>query len=274
MSYYTDPSRYFAEMELHGSKKKVFIEGDSWFSIPDIANVPIQLESKFDLSILCLANPGNRLEDMTTGFQLQRRQNLLGDAAQGQKWDVIMLSAGGNDVLGPNLKHLLQPAASVTAEDYLNQDTIAQVYGQIRQHLQSIMQLRDQSPLNHDTPIVIHSYSYLTPRNFGHHFLLWNLLGPWVYPQFLSLGILDCGLQQAICTLLTDRFYAMLCEMAAAPGANLHVVDVRQTVPPVPALVRDLKSLLWDDELHPSSEGYAMITESGFVPVLKKLGIV
>lgn len=277
MSYYTDVGRYFAEMEMHGSKKKVFIEGDSWFSIQDIANIPIQLDSKFDLSMLCVAFPGNRLIEMIGGLQQERRQKLLGDSIHGQQWDVIILSAGGNDVLGPNLKHLLQAPASansLVAQDYLNAEAIASVYGEIRRNLEAILQIRDQSSVNAQTPVMLHSYSYLTPRNYGHHILKWNVTGPWVYPQFLDLGITDCALQQAICTALTDRFYDMLCEMAALPNANLHIVDCRQTVPPVPAEVRDEKSDLWDDELHPSSKGYEMITDTGFVPMLRKLGIV
>lgn len=277
MSYYTDPRRYFAEMELHSSKKKVLVEGDSWFSIPDIANVPIQLDGKFDLSMLCLATPGNRLLEMTSAPQVAQRQSLLADERFGQKWDVILLSAGGNDVLGPNLMQLLQASSnplSMNPQDYLNQAAIESVYAEIRQRLESIMQTRDASGMNAATPIVIHSYSYLMPRNYGHHILMWNIRGPWVLPQFLQFGIINPALQQAICSVLTDRFYAMLCEMAAVPGANLHVVDVRATIPPVEAAIRDLKSVLWDDELHPSSDGYAIITEQGFVPTLKKLGIV
>jgi len=60
MAYYTRAADYWAEFAAHGLKKKILFEGDSWFSIPDIANIPIQIDSTLDLSILCTAAPGDR----------------------------------------------------------------------------------------------------------------------------------------------------------------------------------------------------------------------
>jgi lysophospholipase L1-like esterase len=274
MAYYTDERQYFDELEQHNHLKKILCDGDSWFSIPDIANIPIQLDSQFDLSILCLADPGATLAELAGGMPFARLQRLLHEPQFGQHWDAILISSGGNDVLGPDIQRMLQPASGDQVQDYINNAAQEQVYATIRQRIEAILAVRDQSPINADTPVIFHSYSYMTPRNVAHRVLAFNVAGPWVYPALLALGITDSALQQAISRELTDRFYQLLQSIAADARRNFHVVDVRSVIAPVPASERDGQAALWSDEIHPNSAGFACLTEQGFALMLRQLGIV
>lgn len=273
MAYYTDEHLYFAELAQHCHLKQILCEGDSWFSIPDIANIPLQLQNRFDLSLLCLADPGVTLAELSEGMAFARLRRLLGNEQFGQRWDAVLISIGGNDVLGPDMPRLLQPATSNRVEDYINPVAQQQVFDRIRQRIASILALRDQSEINADTPLIFHSYSYITPRNVGHKVLAFRVAGPWVYPALLALGITDCGLQQAISRELTDRFYHLLQELAGQ-SRQVHVIDVRNIIAPVPCAERDAQSDLWNDEIHPSSAGFACLAEQGFIPALHQLGLL
>ncbi len=275
MPYYTDDNRYFHELELHGSLKKVLFEGDSWFSIPDIANIPIQIDSKCDLSILCLAYPGDTLEDISEGRQFIKLTALIEDNRFGQQWDALCLSAGANDIVGPNLKKLLKNPgnASTNPYDYLIPAELERRLAQVKDRLLKIIAMRDASKINQELPILVHSYAYMTPRNVAHQVLAWKVAGPWVYPYMVAVGITDCSLQQNIARILLNSYLGIIFSIANTPNTNFHVIDIRSALAPVTCEERDTDFSLWRDELHPTSKGFAQITEIGFIPALRKLGI-
>ncbi len=277
MAYYTDERRYFHELAEHCDKKRILFAGDSWFSIPDLANIPIQFEKHCDLSILCLANPGDTLAELVQGAQFERLCKVIGGDKDGQKWDALVFSAGGNDVLGPDIASVLKPpavAGSLNPQDYLDDAALAKHYAQIRQRLMVLRQIRDASATNRQTPIFIHSYSRVTPRDAGHKVLAWKLAGPWIYPKLMAQGITDCALQSALVGVLNDLFFAQLQSIANEPNANFHLIDVRHVLPPVPFALRDVGNELWDDEIHPSSKGFEILACQHFIPALRQMGIV
>lgn len=277
MSYYTDIGRYWKEASRHIHKTKLLIEGDSWFSIPDIANIPVQLDSMLDLSILCLANPGDTLEDLSSGSQFKRIESLIKNSRYGQKWDAVMLSCGGNDVIGPEIKKLLRTPSdesSLNPIDYINISSVDEVTKLIKKRLILIKRLRDRSTINSKTPIFVHTYCYLTPRNVAHEIFAWKVAGPWIYPHMIDRNIINCKLQQGIVSILLDKFYDILNEIQNEPGSNFYVIDIRQSLKPVACASRDTESEYWDDEIHPSSKGFSRITKNFFVPALKKASVI
>ncbi|MCW5596612.1 MAG: hypothetical protein KIT42_12135 [Rhodocyclaceae bacterium] len=262
---------------MHGSKKKILIEGDSWFSIPDVANIPIQLDSELDLSILCLANPGDTLEELTEGSQFIKLASLIKDNRFGQKWDALILSAGGNDVIGPKMRRLLKKPArpdSTNPAEYINQKVLDKVFRKMKERLNTLRKLRDKSKINKNTPILIHTYCYLTPRNMAHKIFVWNVAGPWVLPQLESMHIFDCGLQRSIVAALLDRFFDLLHGIEVEADSNFHVVDTRTALPPIECSERDTSFYHWGDEIHPSSKGFSQITKRFFIPRMADLKII
>lgn len=277
MAYYTDQRAYFADIVMHGDKKRILFEGDSWFSIPDLGNIPIQFDSRLDLSILCLADPGDTLEELSEGTQLKVLESLIHDNQFGQQWDAIVLSAGGNDVIGPEIKALLKMAddpASTDPDDYLDQAAVAATFALIKKRLNIIRKVRDKSKVNKATPIFIHTYAYLTPRNVAHKVFTWKVSGPWVFPHMVAIGINDCALQQAIVVKLLDGFFDALTDIESESGSNFHVVDTRKALQPVKCSERMSSFEFWRDEIHPTSKGFAQIVQKKFIPALKAQGVV
>lgn len=277
MAYYTDDRKYFDEFYIHGNKKKVLFEGDSWFSIPDIANIPIQFDSQLDLSILCLADPGDTLEEISEGTQFKKIESLIKDDRYGQRWDALVFSAGGNDVIGPQIKRLLKKPAnqnSTDPSDYLDLSAVRRTFALMRKRLVAIKRLRDRSKVNVETPIFIHVYSYLTPRNVAHKAFVWKVAGPWIFPHMTSLGITNCAVQEAIVATLLDQFYALLRTISDESNANFHVIDTRKALAAVGCKDRETSFEYWRDEIHPSSKGFSLITKNFFIPFMKEVGVI
>ena len=274
MAYYNDENRYFDEYERHSNKKKVLFEGDSWFSIPDAANIPVQLDSLLDLSILCLADPGDTLSDLTRGRQYKKLESLIKSNRYGQTWDAIVLSAGGNDIIGPEIRNYLLPPAGSGSKpaDCIDENALRPALDLMQQRFDALRRLRDNSSANPDTPIVVHTYSYLAPRDAAHRLLVWKVAGPWIHPHLLDKGITDGALQRGIVKYLLDRFHDTLDEIASARGSNFHIIDSRRALPPANARP-GADNPLWGDEIHPTSIGFNRIARKCFVPALKKLGI-
>jgi len=277
MPYYTDERRFFDDLQLLDDRGKILCEGDSWFSIPDLANLPIQLDSMMDLAILCLADPGDTLEDLADSGTWQHRKlsRLIKQATHSEAWDAILFSAGGNDVVGPGIRGLLRAPAQPSRDplDYLDETAVDNAFRRMERRFLRLKALRDNSAKNRDTPILVHSYSYLTPRPVAHRLLVWKVSGPWVEPNMRDFDITGCTLQRRIVRVLLDRFHAMLAGIAALPNANFHVVDTRRALSPVPCTRRDGSDTWWSDEIHPTSRGFAKLARNHFVPVLKGLGL-
>ena len=276
MAFYSRPAEYWDEFAMHGAKKKILFEGDSWFSIPDIANIPVQVDSALDLSILCTADPGDTLEDLTEGTQFKMLESLIKDDRFGQQWDALVFSACGNDVIGPEIAGLLRKPSSPSQDpkDYLDTGALTKAFALMKKRLLTLCNLRDKSKVNKKTPIFMHTYSYLTPRNAAHKVFAWKVSGPWVFPHMTALGITDCAIQQAIVAELLDRFHDLLKSIEKQAASNFHVLDARRALKPVPCAQRDTSSDLWRDEIHPSSRGFRQITTNVVIPGLKAAGVL
>ncbi|CDG84648.1 hypothetical protein [Janthinobacterium agaricidamnosum] len=275
MAYYTSPQAYFDEAYRHSGKKKFLFEGDSWFSIPDLANIPIQIDSLLDPSILCLANPGDTLAEISSGLQYQILDNLIKSERYGQQWDAIFLSAGANDIIGPRIQQFLTMPAAVSNDPraYLNMARLNAALDEIAVMLGKIITIRNNSEINQTTPILVYPYVYLTPRPVAHKIFVWKVSGPWIYPYMIRAGIDDFTMRQQIVRYLIDRYFGLLSKLQAVPGSHFYVIDTRSALPPVSEEQMNKSTLFWNDEIHPSSRGYREITEKYFIPVLKSLGL-
>lgn len=275
MSYYTDYRRYFDELSLHGAQPKILCEGDSWFSIPDLMHIPAQLDRLLDASILCVATPGDTLVDMSEGSQFSLLKFLMNDTVDGQRWDALLLSAGGNDVVGDGMQYFLKNDQSSSSDpaDYVNEDALKERLNLLESRLNNIINMRDASSANPNTPIIIHSYTYLTPRNAAHKILAWGVAGPWIYPYMLRDGIVDCALQKEIVAYLLNRYFDLLMSIEERAGSNFHVIDTRFALPRIECTLRCKQSKFWADEIHPTSKGFAILANECFLPKLRVLGV-
>ena len=205
-------------------------EGDSWFQYPILLKDVIdQLEPNY--AIRSLGAAGDLVSDMVT-------QNELIATVMAEKPDGVLLSGGGNDLLGEGrlvraLKHF-DPALDVP--DYVTQDFEETLKATIQHYRALMFRLVRNFP---GMPVFCHSYDHAIPDK-----------GRWLGKPMEKLEIRDPALQRKIVAHLVDRFHSAMVDLVAEPTLNgsVHLVDCR-----------DLVNGDWFDELHPRNVGFARV---------------
>ena len=221
--------------------RRYLAQGDSWFGFGSIppgltTNVLAEMELSRSAVIVNCARPGKVLQHMTdTTSEKSFTRLLAGKFAM--KWDGILLSGGGNDLLdaagvapsAPPDKRLLatveERGADVpSGEGYLSEpgwNTFATHLGRVFNNLVD----RRDSGINQRVPLVLHVYSHLMPRDapagFG--------FGPWFAPSLAKFAIPPARWLE-VSNVLMDRLAQLLRSLADArlasdPAAALHIVD-------------------------------------------------
>jgi lysophospholipase L1-like esterase len=286
--------RYEHDIRLHPGWPRLISEGDSWFSYPLAANLVRQIERiEPKINLLRLEHSGDDVLDIIAdrgtgnaldegpiggkiGYQEQRLRGLLGRAQT--RPHVLLFSAGGNDIIGPELFEYLKPyatyrhavpAGSVEAPEHA-------IYGgrfdgaldRIEAAYQHLIGLRDQAAPA--CRIVTHTYCAPQPRPVVGPFDT----GPWMYPAFLERGYpkREAPLMRAVIAHMIARFAQRLTALASIPGARgFHVVDLTgpHALAPAP-FEAPARSGDWSDEIHPNDRGFAKLARH-FRPVLRSV---
>ncbi|MVO95505.1 GDSL-type esterase/lipase family protein [Rhizobium leguminosarum] len=207
---------------------KVLEEGDSWHQYPFLLDDIV--DQQFDRwAIYSVSGAGDLLSDMA-------KQDELTAAIVAEQPDVVMLSGGGNDLLGDGRlsRYLLQHEDGKEPAEHIGPEFDATV-GRI---IVIYRDLIDKALAAGARRVVCHSYDYAIPNG-----------GPWLGRPMLKLGIVDHNTQRAIVRILIDRFHAALTSMALDFGGAVVVADCRGAV----------KDSEWYDELHPTNPGFARV---------------
>lgn len=210
------------------TEMRIVSEGDSWFQYPFLLDDVI--DQLFDHhAIYSLDAAGDLISDMV-------RQNELVSAVVQEQPQVVLLSGGGNDVLGGARLSTMLPSyhPERAPEDYLGAAFEANLGRVLADYETLISRMFAIKP---DTRVVCHSYDHAIPAN-----------GRWLGQPLARIGIVDPGLQRDIVWRIVDRFHSGLSAIAARyPGVRL--VDCRGKV----------QSNRWHDELHPDNAGFKAV---------------
>ena len=262
-----------------GASAKCLAQGDSWFSIGAVpfwstTNLLAQLVLKQGAVIVNCAQPGRELAHMTEGVADAKFLALL-RGKMSYKWDAILLSGGGNDLIdalkapptaAPSLRLLLTSAEwEATRSDpgrYISQAGWATFESHIRTVLDAFIAERDQGQ-NAGVPIVMHTYDYATPRQAGA-----GPLGPWIYPTLNDVYKIPSADWSDLTDTLIDRLGDLLQAIADERAADgLVVVHTTGTLaraqPGSPGSDGD-----WENEIHPDPHGYVRLGQK-WQPVLE-----
>lgn len=282
MGYYT--KRNVAHFDLRGYKQvvdpgipvqlspfpdyHVLAEGDSWFNIvgntgalkPRNVLETLSFKQK-PTALVNLAKSG----DTVTHIAQALHDGALEEALKYKKWDVILLSAGGNDLIdalteqgqymvdGQPLSILLSPPAPQGYQSFIDQ----QALGKLKQHLVDAYQRFHQykvNTVNQNTPVLIHTYDYPTPNNAKARCVV--RLGPWLYSAFKRKNI-----PQVYWVEITDAVFQALRDTLlglTAIHSSFHVLNTCDT------LVRAAPNQTgnthdWLNEIHPNAQGLEKI---------------
>ena len=239
----------------------IFALGDSWFDF-FFHDLRDSLEDDHAYETGCVARAGTSLKDIaypsaSSSRQLYDLSGLIEAAKKAKRLPkAILLSAGGNDVVGDRLEFLLNPAA--TGLPPLNEDRLKSVVdGDMRTALVAILtQITAfcRTFLKQPVPIVLHGYDYPVPDGRG----VLGHFGRWLAPAFEAQGYQDIALRKTIMVDLIDRLHRMQTDVAGSTGFE-HVghVDLRGSLSTDPA---DYKKW-WENELHPRREGFERLAD-------------
>lgn len=246
-------------------------EGDSWYDYPG-SDILDFLEDVYDYEVESLAKAGHRIEDMAYAAgqldDLARRLEKI--LRNGKTVRAVLLSGGGNDIMGTEFGMLLEHTRS--GLDPLNAKVVE---GVIRErvrtaylHILTRVTTVAQTVIGSPVPILIHGYSGPVPDGRGVLGGFWFLPGPWIAPGFRDKGFPDSDLQRRIeiVSRLIDTFNEMLIEIASLPAfPHVRYVNLRGTLP-TGANYKEF----WANELHPTEEGFSEVTRR-FAEVLQSL---
>ena len=257
----------FFDMGQQGDfSKRILVEGDSWVSqaLPGMKNLATQV-NRFrpqDYLILNIASPGDEAAEIFTpeGRQMKRLNRLLSTEQWGAQFDLILLSAAGNDIVGPEIWKKGYVLNKRDCPSRYGKDLITDIFyramDDIAAGYRHFLQVKEQSARNRHAPVLTHTYSYLKPREVG------TRIGPvmsgkgWVKIHLKHQGIKDKHEQYAIVVEMLDAFHRSIKPLEAEFSSFL-VVDTREVL-----LKQGKPNLsLWRDEIHPNSKGFRKLAK-------------
>lgn len=240
---------------------RMLAEGDSWFAwahlnIKPSSNILEQLEFREPAVIVNLAYSGDVIADIS-----DTRQNMaLYFELQALRYDAILLSGGGNDLIDALMPDegapIIVPGDGATPQSYVDRAALHALANSVLSSYRRIIALRDKSDLNATTPIVLHTYDYPTPRNAPAKFFGASASGPWLLPAMETAGV-----PQHLYEPVTDGVFDTLAQALLKlhdPARGVHVVDTRDTIERAQLNTTELSGD-WINEIHPDAHGYALL---------------
>lgn len=238
--------RFKRQLEKYPSRTLIVSEGDSWFQHPALMDTIDHLSLYYNIYSKGAAGDSLRAY-LQTGEWLEAfaEARALAKAAGSQEQPrFLLLSGGGNDILGPQFSVFLRDGGQAGNRpsqpgEWLNERFHAELHQVMALYRQVLLRLQLDEP---GVAAVLHGYDYVRP-------LPHNAGGKsWLGRPMSEKGLLAEEERQAVARYLIDAFNQEL-EKVAAGAENAVWVDLRGAVQP----------WQWADEIHPNAEGYQMV---------------
>lgn len=243
-------------------------EGDSWFTVGGIPTSNLLFALRFDWPVLIVncATPGDTIKHMSQIVSNRALREALGSG--GYRWDAILLSGGGNDLIDTADEILLGPVERGRAEvvppgDYCDETALRELMTTVRAGYAKLVGLRDRpgGSAAH-VPMIVHTYDYIVPRNSPARFLAAPMSGPWLYTAMQRAAV-PAQHWQPVADYLIERLRDTIGSLQESEGGELaqfHVVDTLGTlVRAEPGATRNSND--WLNEIHPNHDGYAKLAD-------------
>jgi lysophospholipase L1-like esterase len=262
---------------------RIVAEGDSWFAYPvhmDIVDHLIDM----GYAVVRGARLGDTLANMVYGTDVtrgartrrvhpQRRdrvprtpgitytnrgpRNLRETLAAVKKHQprFVLLSAGGNDIVGEEMRFYLNhvrsglPAVRTELADYMIGTVMRRAIENLCKEIWNV---------NAGVHILMDGYDYPVPTGKSFH----GLTGPWVLPTLVAKGIVNPSEQTRIIKVLVDRFNRMLADVDRS-RTQFHYVKLTGMFPDEGD---------WHNEIHLKSAGFKRVAERYHATMVAILG--
>jgi len=239
---------------------KIVAEGDSWFSYPVVKDIIDSLR-QMGYAIKRHSKPGDTLENMVYGTdfsiatQVQRANNYgpvsmkeTLRSVQNLQPKFVLFSAGGNDVIGPELGQYLHHKRSGLPpfrEAFFRDSVNGYIRSAIVRFLEQVWQV---DPAIH---VIMHGYDYAIPNGTQYEVAGIRFSGPWVLPAFAKKAITARSEQNQIIRQLVDIFNELLISLSQS-YPQFHHIDLRGRFP---------DEAQWHNEIHLRKEGFEQVAK-------------
>ena len=243
-------------------RPSIVAEGDSWFEYPRTWNQKpgniidhIQRWTKGKVNLLRLGASGDEATEMLSRKQRHRMTKLLDETAKSTRpVDLLLFSAGGNDLLGDwdLVRFVLPYRAGVPMERLFHKARLNQKLKQVELAHRELLTIRNHYSAK--TIIVTHTYDRAIPSNVGVRFLGKNIAGPWIKPALDDAGFPEGAIQRKAARHLLERLSTTLRSLESSSEAR-----GRFFVAHTHGLVKDNE---WRNEIHPTPRGFKRVAEN------------
>jgi len=256
----------------------ILAEGDSWFHFgftPIIGkprNLLDPLEFKKSTVIANLALAGDTIQHISDPHS----NPVLLEAVGYRKWHLILLSAGGNDLIdaltgnyqidGNKIEIIKSGGKTGHFISYIDSVALEALLNHVEKYYIAVSELRNtlQSGITKDTKIVTHCYDYITPRNAPAK-IVGKKFGPWAY-KALKQHAVPPGQWGYITDYLFERLADRLLQLPSKIN-NMHVINTLSTLHAA-ELDTTGDSNDWMNEIHPNPDGYKKLGDKKVSPFI------
>lgn len=237
--------RKFKRLRMLMPDKPVIVaEGDSWFLFPFLVkDILDYLMESFPVQSLAAA--GDELGNY-------KKDGKLLEAVAETRPKYVLISGGGNDIIGPEIEHILEANIPVgqAATEYLNDkfdENLEKLKGLYRYFIEELK--------NHDSveQLFLHGYDYIRVDHVEKF-----VAKGWVNRYMLERGMNDADDRERVIRHLIDSFNGILADLAK-DDSFVTYLDLRGQV----------GEGQWHDEIHPNDEGYGILSKV-FVEAINK----
>jgi hypothetical protein len=227
--------RYREMVKKNPNLPRFVAEGDSWFQHPMLTDIIDQIGRYYP--VYCLSEAGDTIRNYLKEGQYIQAINEVGPA-------VFLISGGGNDILGESLVKFLhkgfedaeegkKPARFFTPAFKQELSAVIEMYRTI------FLDLQKRKP---GMKVFVHGYDYPHPLASG------SKKRSWIGQYLDGCDICREGDRHAAVRYMMDEFNKRLKALTeeATFKDQVEYIDLRKTV----------KDNQWDDEIHPTDEGY------------------
>jgi hypothetical protein len=264
---FSDRARYGKAVLNNPKAPRALCFGDSWFQyVPHPTDLNKQLAKAFRGTLFLNEAVAGR-DSVSWKAGLPRVQREIADF----RFDAILLSNGGNDIVGQELPEFIKTAAqaqSIGATawgelpeevcEYVRLETFEHALAYAIKDFKEVVQYRDMyAP---DSIVYVHTYDYVYPS--GSAFKLGPFkLGPWVKPYLEAVSLADPAAQRILTRWLQDQYRREL-KAFVSQNRNMRLIDSLGTL---------TTAQQWENEIHPTAKGFEKIAKRCWVPALTGL---
>jgi len=259
-----DLVRFDAAVTRYPAARRALCFGDSWFQyVPHATDLNKRLARLFKQTLFLREGVAGRDSAMWK-IALPRVQREIGLF----QFDAILLSTGGNDIVGSELAEFTKTAAEpqlagthawgplpAAVFDHIRLEIFARALDYAIADIRTVVGYRDLgSP---GSLIYVHTYDHVWPSGVGYRLGPFRM-DPWIKPYLDRVGLTDPDSQRIVTSWLVDQFASRL-QALASQHPNIRVVDTR-------GALRSKNQ--WENEIHPTAAGFELLARKYWKPAL------